>query len=72
MEIFTKEELKEMEMMQKKAKEKRNQEAQERQAKKKEERKDKMIGLLLMAFIGGLSVYMLAPIIAEIIKMMIK
>ena len=72
MEIFTKEELKEMELMQEKAKEKRNQEAQQRQAKKKEERKDKIIGLLLMAFIGGLSVYMFAPIIAEIIKMMLK
>ena len=72
MEIFTKEELKEIEMMQKKAKEKRNQEAQERQAKKKEDRKDKLIGLLLMVFIGGLSVYMLAPVIAEIIKMIIK
>ena len=72
MEIFTKEELKEMETMQKKAKEKRNKEAQQRQAKKKEERKDKMIGLLLMAFIGGLSAYMLAPVIAEMIKMMIK
>lgn len=72
MEIFTKEELQEMETMQKKAKEKRNQEAQQRQAKKKEDRKDKLIGLLLMAFIGGLSVYMLAPVIAETIKMMIK
>ena len=72
MEIFTKEELIEMETMQKKAKEKRNQEAQERQAKKKEERKDKMIGLLLMAFIGGLVAYMFAPVIAEMIKMMIK
>lgn len=72
MEIFTKEELIEMETMQKKAKEKRNQEAQQRQAKKKEERKDKMIGLLLMAFIGGLVAYMLAPVIAETIKMMIK
>lgn len=72
MEIFTKEELKEMEMMQKKAKEKRNQAAQKRQAKKKEERKDQMIGLLLMAFIGGLVAYMLAPVIAETIKMMIK
>ena len=72
MEIFTKEELIEMETMQKKAKEKRNKETQKRQAKKKEERKDKIIGLLLMAFIGGLSVYMFAPVIAEIIKMMIK
>lgn len=72
MEIFTKEELQEMELMQKKAKEKRNQEAQQRQAKKKEERKDKIIGLLLMVFIGGLSVYMLSPIIAEMIKMIIK
>ena len=72
MEIFTKEELQEMELMQKKAKEKRNQAAQQRQAKKKEDRKDKMIGLLLMAFIGGLSAYMIAPVIAEIIKMMIK
>lgn len=72
MEIFTKEELKEMELMQKKAKEKRNQEAQQRQAKKKENRTDKKIGLLLMAFIGGLVAYMIAPVIAEIIKMMIK
>ena len=72
MEIFTKEELKEMETMQEKAKEKRNKEALQRQAKKKEERKDHMIGLLLMIFIGGLSVYMFAPIIAEIIKMIIK
>lgn len=72
MEIFTKEELKEMEMMQKKAKEKRNQAAQQRQAKKKEERKDKIIGLVLMVFIGGLVAYMLSPVIAEIIKMMIK
>ena len=72
MEIFTKEELKEIEMMQKKAKEKRNQEALQRQAKKKEERKDRIIGLLLMAFIGGLVAYMLAPVIAEIIKMIIK
>lgn len=72
MEIFTKEELKEMEMMQKKAKEKRNQAAQQRQAKKKEERKDKIIGLLLMVFIGSLVAYMLAPVIAEMIKMMIK
>ena len=72
MEIFTKEELQEMEAMQKKAKEKRNQEAQQRQAKKKENRKDKMIGSLLMMFIGGLVAYMLSPIIAEIIKMMIK
>ena len=72
MEIFTKEELKEMETMQEKAKEKRNKEALQRQAKKKEERKDKIIGLLLMVFIGGLSVYMLSPIIAEMIKMIIK
>ena len=72
MEIFTKEELIEMETMQKKAKEKRNQEAQQRQAKKKEERKDQIIGLLLIMFIGGLVAYMLAPVIAEIIKMMIK
>lgn len=68
MEIFTKEELKEMEMMQKKAKEKRKQEEQQRQAKKKEERKDKLIGLLLMAFLGGLSAYMLAPVLVEILK----
>ena len=72
MEIFTKEELQEIEMMQKKAKEKRNKEAQQRQAKKKEERKDKLIGLLLMAFIGGLVAYMIAPVIAETIKMIIK
>ena len=72
MEIFTREELQEMELMQKKAKEKRNQEAQQRQAKKKEKRKDHIIGLLLMVFIGGLSVYMFAPVIAETIKMMIK
>ena len=72
MEIFTKEELKEMETMQKKAKEKRNQEAQQRQAKKKENRKDKMIGLLLMVFIGSLVTYMLAPVIVETIKMIIK
>ena len=72
MEIFTREELKEMELMQKKAEERRKQEAQQRQAKKKEERKDKIIGLLLMAFVGGLSAYMFAPIIAETIKMIIK
>ena len=72
MEIFTKEEQQEMELMQKKAKEKRNQEAQQRQAKKKEERKDKIIGLVLMVFIGGLVAYMLAPVIAETIKMIIK
>lgn len=72
MEIFTKEELREMEEMRKKAEEKRKQEAQQRQAKKKAEKKDKMIGLLLMAFVGGLSAYMLAPIIAETIKMIIK
>lgn len=72
MEIFTKQELKEMEMMQKKAEERRKQEAQQRQAKKKEERKDKMIGLLLIMFISGLSAYMFAPIIAETIKMIIK
>ena len=72
MEIFTKEELQEMEMMQKKAKEKRNKETQQRQAKKKEEKKDKMIGLLLMVFIGSLVAYMFAPVIAEIIKMIIK
>ena len=72
METFTKEELKEIEMMQKKAKEKRNKEAQERQAKKKEDRKDQMIGVLLMLFIGGLVAYMLAPVIAETIKMIIK
>ena len=68
MEIFTKEEQKEMELMQKKAKERRKQEAQQRQAKKKEERKDKIIGLLLMAFVGGLLVYMFAPVLVELLK----
>lgn len=72
MEIFTKEELKEMEMMQKKAEEKRKQEAQQRQAKKKEERKDKTLGLLLIVFVGGLSAYMFAPVLVEIIKTIIK
>ena len=68
MEIFTKEEQKEMEMMQKKAEEKRKQEAQQRQAKKKEERKDKIMGLLLMAFVGGLFAYMFAPVLVELLK----
>ena len=68
MEIFTREELKEMEMMQKKAEERRKQEAQQRQAKKKEERKDKIIGLLLIMFISGLSAYMFAPVLVEILK----
>ena len=68
MEIFTKEELKEIEMMQKKAEERRKQEAQQRQAKKKEERKDKIIGLLLMAFVGGMLALMFAPVLVEILK----
>lgn len=68
MEIFTKEELKEMEMMQKKAQEKRKQEAQQRQAKQKETRKDKIIGLLLIVFVGGMLALMFAPIIVEILK----
>lgn len=68
MEIFTKEEIKEMELMQKKAEERRKQEAQQRQSKKKEERKDKIIGFIMLLFIGGLFAYMLAPIIVEILK----
>lgn len=68
MEIFTKQELKEMEMMQKKAEEKRKQEAQQRQAKKKEERKDKIIGFIMMLFIGSMLALMFAPIIVEILK----
>ena len=68
MEIFTKQELREMEEMRKKAEERRKQETQQRQAKKKEERKDKMIGLLLMAFVGGMLALMFAPIIVEILK----
>lgn len=68
MEIFTKQELREMEEMRKKAEEKRKQEAQQRQAKKKAEKKDKIIGLLLMAFVGGLLAYMFAPVIVEILK----
>ena len=68
MEIFTKQELREMELMQKKAEERRKQEAQQRQAKKKEERKDKIMGLLLMAFIGGMLALMFTPVIVEILK----
>lgn len=68
MEIFTKEELKEMEMMQKKAEEKRKQDAQQRQAKKKEERKDKIIGFIMLLFIGGVLAFMLSPILAELLK----
>ena len=68
MEIFTKEELKEMELMQKKAQEKRQQEAQQRQAKKKKARKDKIIGLLLIVFVGGMLALMFAPVLVEILK----
>ena len=68
MEIFTKQELREMEEMKKKAEEKRKQEAQQREVKKKAEKKDKMIGLLLMAFVGGMLAYMFAPVIVEILK----
>lgn len=68
MEIFTKQEQKEMELMQKKAQEKRKQEAQQKQAKQKEARKDKIIGLLLIVFIGGMLALILSPIIVEILK----
>lgn len=68
MEIFTKEELKEMELMRKKAQAKRQAEAQQRQAKKKEEKKDKIIGFIMLLFIGGLFAYMFAPLLVEILK----
>lgn len=68
MELFTKEELREMEMMQKKAQEKRKQETQQRIAKKKAEKKDKIIGLLLIVFVGGMLAYMFAPVLVEILK----
>ena len=69
--IFTKKEWKEIEEMQQQAKAKRQAEAQQRQAKRKEEKKDKIIGFIMLLFIGGSFVYMFAPVIIEYLKIII-
>lgn len=68
-EIFTKEELKEMEQMQERAKAKQQERA--RQEKEKRAKKiDNIIGALMLLFIGGMCSLMCSSILVELVKIM--
>lgn len=67
-EIFTKEELKEMEQMQERAKAKQQQERAKQAKQKKAQKIDRFIGALMLLFIGGMCALMFSSILVELVK----
>ena len=67
-ELFTKEELKEMEQMQERAKAKQQQERARKEKQKKAQKIDRFIGALMLLFIGGTCALMFSSILVEILK----
>ena len=67
-ELFTKEELKEMEQMKERAKAKQQQERARQEKKKKAKKIDNIIGVLMLLFIGGIYALIFSSILVELIK----
>jgi ABC-type transport system involved in cytochrome bd biosynthesis fused ATPase/permease subunit len=67
-EIFTREELKEMEQMQERAKAKQQQERARQEKKKRARKIDRFIGALMLLFVGGMCALMFSSILVELVK----
>lgn len=66
--LFTAKEWEEMEMMQERAKAKRQEDKANAEANARAKKKDRIIGLVMMLFIGVINAIIFAPIIANFIK----
>ena len=66
--LFTAKEWEEMEMMQERAKAKRQEANTKAEANARAKKKDRIIGLIMMLFIGFVNAVIFAPIIANLIK----
>lgn len=69
--LFTAKEWEEMEMMQERAKAKRQEAKANAESNARAKKKDKTIGLIMMLFIGFVNAVILAPTIANFIKIAI-
>ena len=67
-ELFTKEEWKEMEQMQERAKQKQAEERARKEQQKKAQKRDRIIGGLMLLFVGGMCALMFSSILVEILK----
>ena len=67
-ELFTKEELKEMEQMKERAKARQQQERARQEKKKRTKKIDNIIGAIMLLFIGGMYALIFSSILVELIK----